>query len=265
MAAEVDSDEIISKVLYKAKEQGFYTTSKFLLMKKTADKLVRDEKYIFLEKKRGPDNKIEYLGEYKGPVKSVVVDTKRKIAKVQFEGGEQERFDGSAEFVSYPDYLGIRTIYPPEEGNELPVVRNIPGKLYTGPHVPRDIEVRSNENPGSELSADSVQRRRPHPVRLKQGEALNPSVRDIQPVDERVAEPVAENVAKKLNRTSRKRSPSTKVKYNRRSGSYCRPRTRRCTATGQCVSMVTKPAGQKRCPRGSGQRRCADQVCYPVS
>jgi hypothetical protein len=278
MTTEVDSNEFISQVLHKAKENGFYNTSKFILMKKKADKLVHGQKYIFLEKKRGEDNKIEYLAEYKGSVESVVVDAKRKIAKVSFQGGKEEPFDGSADFLSYPDYLAIKAEFPPTEGEDLPVVRDIPGKLEKGPLVPRDIELRSNENPMSELSEDSLQRRRPHPVRVKPGEALNPPVRDTEPVVKNTepvvrrtepvvksSEPVAENVAKKLNRTSKKRSPAAKAKYNRRSGSYCPPKTRRCASTGKCVPVVAKPAGQKRCPRGSGQRRCADQVCYPVS
>jgi hypothetical protein len=297
MTTEVDSNEFISQVLHKAKENGFYNTSKFILMKKKADKLVRGQKYIFLEKKRGADNKIEYLGEYKGSVESVVVDAKRKIAKVSFQGGKEEPFDGSADFLSYPDYLAIKAEFPPTEGEELPVLRDIPGKLEKGPLVPHEIEMRSAENPKSDLSEDSVQRRRPHPVRVKPGEALNPPIRDTEPVVKNTepvvrdtepvvkntepadkppsvrrsepmvkrSEPMAENVAKKSNRTSRKRSPAAKAKYNRRSGSYCPPKTRRCASTGKCVPVVAKPAGQKRCPRGSGQRRCADQVCYPVS
>jgi hypothetical protein len=265
MTTEVDSNEFISQVLHKAKENGFYNTSKFILMKKKADKLVHGQKYIFLEKKRGADNKIEYLAEYKGSVKSVVVDAKRKIAKVSFQGGKEELFDGSADFLSYPDYLAIKAEFPPTEGEDLPVLRDIPGKLEKGPLVPHEIEMRSAENPKSDLSEDSVQRRRPHPVRIqKPGEALNPPVRDTEPFV-KSSEPVAENVAKKSIRTSKKRSPVAKAKYNRRSGSYCPPKTRRCAANGQCVPVVAKPAGQKRCPRGSGQRRCADQVCYPVS
>jgi len=238
-------------------------------MKKTAADLVQGTAYILLEKRRGPDNKIEYLGVYKGPVVSVSVDAKRKIATVQFQGGgAPERFDGQADFLSVSDYEKIKGLYPPEQGQELPVVRPIPGKLEKGPLVPRDIEFRSADNPVSELSDDSLQRKKPHPVRR------NPLSPEQPPVG--IDEPVVRTRAKTLRRSepnrSQKRSEGPtgekgkpKAKYNRRSGSYCRPRTRRCAATGQCVPVVPKPPGQKRCPRGSGQRRCADQVCYPVA